>query len=152
MNNFLHCAIFEKQMKDTVLENTFESRVERVLGVIQGKLETLEKELAKTNNTVNVITKELAKVTNTVSGITEELTKINNTIAGILNRLFKVEQKLEELDTRTINFPKLYDNVDAMIGEIKENREERAFMNRRITNLEKQSFKLHDGENKSSEK
>lgn len=139
-------------MKDTVLENTFESRVERVLGVIQGKLETLEKELAKTNNTVNVITEELTKINNTISGITEELTRINNTIAGILNRLFKVEQKLEELDTRTINFPKLYDNVDAMIGEIKENREERAFMNRRITNLEKQSFKLHDGENKSSEK
>ena len=112
MSNFLHRAIFKKQMKDTVLENTFESRVERILDMMQIKLETLEKEIARTNNT----------------------------IADILNRLFKVEQKLEELDTRTINFPKLYDNVDAMIGEIKENREERAFMNRRIINLEKKKF------------
>jgi hypothetical protein len=52
-------------------------------------------------------------------------------------------QRVEVIDDRTRFLPKLYDNVDKIMGEILENRQERVFMGHtlhdheeRLTNIE----------------
>lgn len=57
----------------------------------------------------------------------------------LMQRVFKLEEVVNE---RTALLPKLYDNVDKMMGEIKENRQERTFMNSRLVNHEDRIVKL----------
>jgi len=47
-----------------------------------------------------------------------------------------VEDKVDIIDKRTETYPRLYDNIDKLIGEITENRQERAFISRRVQNHE----------------
>ncbi len=61
----------------------------------------------------------------------------------ILQKIDSLEILTQRLDERTARLPKLYDAVDAFMGEIKASREERGFMGtqlsrheERITNLE----------------
>ena len=52
-------------------------------------------------------------------------------------KFFSIERKLQEIDERTALIPKLYDNVDKLIGEIRNNREWRVFTDNRIRRIEK---------------
>ena len=47
-----------------------------------------------------------------------------------------MEDKVDIIDKRTETYPRLYDNIDKLIGEITENRQERAFISRRVQNHE----------------
>lgn len=78
-----------------------------------------------------------------IEELKENLLKLSNIVSYMLGDIFKLKQKVDEINIRTINFPQLYNNVDALIVEIKEYREERAFMNKRISNLENNCSKNH---------
>ncbi len=55
---------------------------------------------------------------------------------------FKLEQKIDTLNERTRSYPKLYDNVDKLVGEILENRQERTLLHQKIQNHERRLLGL----------
>jgi len=67
----------------------------------------------------------------------ETLTARMINTALIEKRLINIEKGVGEIDKRTVFIPKLYNNVDKLIGEIIENRQERVIVSGRITKLEK---------------
>ena len=96
----------------------------------------IEKALLKIQSRLDVHSRDIKQ-------LKENFIKLSGSLSFIYGELFKLKQKVDEIDARTINFPQLYNNVDALVGEIKENREERALMNSRITNLEQRCLKFH---------
>ncbi|MFA6982037.1 MAG: hypothetical protein WC243_03390 [Patescibacteria group bacterium] len=61
----------------------------------------------------------------------------------VYSQIQQLMQRVEVIDDRTRFLPKLYDNVDKIMGEILENRQERVFMGHtlhdheeRLTNIE----------------
>lgn len=58
-------------------------------------------------------------------------------ILMLLNKLQILETKVDIIDERTESYPKLYDNVDKLVGEILENRQERTLMNSKLIKHDK---------------
>jgi hypothetical protein len=57
---------------------------------------------------------------------------IRKILFDMSQRLYNLELKVDRIDKRTESYPKLYDMVDKLVGEIMENRQERSFMQRMI--------------------
>uniref|UniRef100_A0A7C4XTC5 Uncharacterized protein n=1 Tax=candidate division WWE3 bacterium TaxID=2053526 RepID=A0A7C4XTC5_UNCKA len=57
-------------------------------------------------------------------------------LLNISGQLYYLNDKIDIIDKRTETYPKLYENVDKLIGEIVENRQERTSMNKEIQNHE----------------
>ncbi len=98
MNKATVRAIFEKHMKIEKSENNSGFDIEKALLKIQSTLDVHSGDI-----------KELK----------ENFLKLSGSLPFIYGELFKLKQKVDEIDARTINFPQLYNNVDALIGEIK---------------------------------
>ena len=60
----------------------------------------------------------------------------------VISKLFEHDKRFDLLEERTALIPKLYDNVDKIVGEILENRQKRAFTTNSITNHEKRIVTL----------
>lgn len=68
--------------------------------------------------------------------LVEEVTKLKTRVFGLEGNTRSLERKIDGIDERTKFFPKLYDNVDKLLGEIEENRQERAFTSQRVDDHE----------------
>ncbi len=77
-----------------------------------------------------------------IQGIKVKVDKHEVMLDQLIQRVFKLEERVNSIDERTALIPKLYNNVDKMIGEIKENRQERTFMSSRLINHEDRIVKL----------
>jgi hypothetical protein len=85
----------------------------------------------------------LRSMTEQFAKVEDRFMRVETTLGIVVSKLFKVETQLHDVDERTRLFPRLYDNVDKLMSEIKENRHERAFINSRLTTLEK-NYRLMD--------
>ena len=71
-----------------------------------------------------------------VKELQSSMTVVFNRFSGIESRLYSLEKKVDAIDQRTLSYPRLYDNVDKLVGEIIENRQERAFILARVDSHE----------------
>lgn len=99
MNKATVRAIFEKHMRLEKSANNSGFDIEKALLKIQSTLDVHSRDI-----------KELK----------ENFIKLSGSLSFIYGELFKLKQKVDEIDARTINFPQLYNNVDALVGGIKE--------------------------------
>ena len=103
MNKATVRAIFEKHMRLEKSANNSGFNIEKALLKIQSTLDVHSRDIRE---------------------LKENFLKLSSKITGsfsfIYGELFKLKQKVDEIDARTINFPQLYNNVDALVGGIKE--------------------------------
>jgi len=67
---------------------------------------------------------------------------IKELLINLTSHVYKLEANLEVIDIRTVSYPKLYDNVDKLVGEIVENRQERVFIAHKLQDHERRLIKL----------
>jgi hypothetical protein len=67
---------------------------------------------------------------------------IKELLINMTRHICKLEEKIDTIDDRTKSYPKLYDNVDKIVGEIIENRQERTFITQKMQNHESRLNKL----------
>ena len=113
-----------KSLQNPTTINIYDKLLEHDLHfqTIDKRLDSIEKRLTNVEKRLDVVEKRLDA--------------IENRLITIESRLYKVETTLKEIDERTALIPKLYDNVDKLIGEILENRQEHIFTNNRLLQLE----------------
>jgi len=61
---------------------------------------------------------------------------IKDLLTKMTIQLQSLENKIDVIDERTKSYPKLYDNVDKLLMEVVENRQERTFIHSRLDNHE----------------
>ena len=72
-----------------------------------------------------------------IEGNKKEIQKNRKLIERNMSILFKHDQRLNNIEEKVALIPKLYDNVDKILKEVIDNRQERTFMIKRIRRLEK---------------
>ncbi len=70
------------------------------------------------------------------------LINLSKFVAELSIRLTSLENKVEVMTKRTESYPKLYENVDKILKEVVEHRQERAFISNRLALHDKQLAKL----------
>ena len=93
-------------------------------------------------------TKEILEAINEnsirINGLEHKLDGLDQSIATINVKLIEHDKRFEILEERTALIPKLYDNTDKLVKEILENRQERTFINQKLTNHEGRITKLEN--------
>ncbi|MBI2620744.1 hypothetical protein HYW61_00770 [candidate division WWE3 bacterium] len=121
-------AVIEKNQN--LQFETLSARVINISLLYDQRLGFIEDRLAKIETVLFEFGARIEELENSVRSL-------ENRVAAMGDRLFGLEARIDEIDKRTVFLPKLYDNTDKLMGEIKENRQERVFINNRLTKLEK---------------
>ena len=102
-----------------------------------------DKKLDKLQKIVTTLGKHTLILKTDVSILKKDVSVLKSNVIDIRALLYVQSKRLDSIDERTALIPKLYDNVDKLMGEIIENRQERTFMShllsehtKRITVLE----------------
>jgi len=107
----------------------------------QVTLESVAEKLGAFEMSVNAgferIEARLSNVETRLTDVETRLTRVENRLLNVEIKLIQMESKIDEIDKSTAYLPKLYDIVDKFMGEINESRQERTFINNRLTRLEK---------------
>jgi len=98
----------------------------------------------KNSKDISKLIHSVSRLERDVAIIKDDVTKLKTTVSDIKLKLWEHDKRFGVLEERTALIPKLYDSVDKLVGEILDNRQERAFFSNklrghetRITTLEK---------------
>ena len=103
---------------------------------LETRLDSLELKVDGLELKIENLDKRFRDLENKTGEIFQRLTSHDNHLAELRRMIYKITEKVEEIDERTKYLPKLYDNVDKLIGEISEFRRDRVFTTSRIRDHE----------------
>lgn len=109
-------AKLEKLMKPLSSQNDYAKNISM-----------LKKDVSQLKKNVSKLKKDVAKLKVDVAQIKKDILELKTRVTALNLDLARVENKIEELGSRTALIPKLYDNVDKILGEVIDTRQERPF-------------------------
>jgi chromosome segregation ATPase len=113
-----------------------------IVGKLSDKVEKLSTRVDKLHITVGKLSDKMEKLSIRLDKLSARVGKHDNALDFLMKKVLEHDRRFDVIEERTALIPKLYDNVDKIIGEIKENRAERSFMNNRLSNHEKRIARL----------
>ena len=123
-------------MEQITLESVAEKLGAFEMSVNAG-FERIEARLSNVETRLTDVESSLTNVETRLTDVETRLTRVENRLLNVEIKLIQMESKIDEIDKSTAYLPKLYDIVDKFMGEINESRQERTFINNRLTRLEK---------------
>lgn len=97
--------------------------------------QTLLKEIRKNSKSIKENSKKIEKNSKSID-------YIGNQLGKLAAKMVNVERRLDAIEKSVLLIPKLYENVNAFMVEIIENRQERVFMNSKINRNTRRIDKL----------